>query len=110
MPKYLGLVAWKSAYFSAKTGPNYDDLKSIMGKTSQTETSCRYLHQTDFARRSPRSQKIRISKGFWEDNLSLQMAEQNSHGRGIADPAYNSDIRPSRVGRRFLAAYQNQWW
>ena len=28
-----------------------------MEKISQTDTSCRYLHQTDFARRSPRSHK-----------------------------------------------------
>ena len=41
----------------------------VMEKIPQTEIRCRYLHQTDFARRSPHSQKIRISKGFCEDNL-----------------------------------------
>jgi hypothetical protein len=56
-----------------------------MKKSSQTETSCRYLHQTDFPSRIPRSQKPRNSKGFCEDNLLLQMAEQNSQGG--AEPA-----------------------
>ena len=72
----------KSAKLSAKTGPNYDDFKSAMEKISQTGIRCRYLHQTDFARRSPRSQKIRNSEGFCEDNLLHQMSEKNSHGRG----------------------------
>ena len=36
--------------------------------------------QTDFPSRTPHSQKIRESKGFCEDNLPLQMAEQNSQG------------------------------
>lgn len=95
---------------SAKTGPNYGAFKSVIEKISQTEISCRYLHQTDFASHDPRSQKIRISKGFCEDNLLLQMVEQNSRGRGITDNAYNSNTCPSRAGRRFLIAYQNQWW
>ena len=47
-----------------KSGVIFFNFKSAMEKTSYSETSCRYLHQTDFARRSPRSQKIRISKGF----------------------------------------------
>ena len=42
--------------------------------------------------------------------MPLQMSEQNSHGRGITDPAYNSDIRPSWAGRQFLSAYKNQCW
>ena len=98
----------KSAKLSAKTGPNYDDFKSAMEKASYTETSCRYLHQTDFARRSPHSQKIRISKGFCEDNLPLHMSEQNSHGRGKTDTSSSSDTCPSRAGIQFLLAYQNQ--
>ena len=103
-------VVPKSVNFSAKTGPNYDLVEKVMEKTSQTEIRYRYLHQTDFASRSPRSQKIRISKGFCEDNLPLQMSEQNSHGRGGTDTASGSDTRPSRAGRQFLLAYQNQWW
>ena len=34
MPEFLGLEAWKSANFSFKTGPNYDDFKSVMEKSS----------------------------------------------------------------------------
>ena len=96
--------------FSVKTGPNHGGFKMVMEKTSQTEIRCCHLHQTDFARRSPRSQKIRISMGFCEDNLPLQMSEQNSQGRGGTDTVSSSDTRPSRAVRRFLAAYQNQCW
>ena len=51
-----------------------------MEKISQPEKRCLYPHQTDFPSRIPRSQKTRNSKGFCEDNLLLQMAEQNSQG------------------------------
>ena len=95
--------------FSVKTGPNHGGFKMVMEKTSQTEIRCCHLHQTDFASRSPRSQKTRTSKGFCEDNLLLQMSEQNSQGRGMTDLACKSDICPSRAGRRFLFVYQNQW-
>jgi len=54
----------KKAKYLVRKGQNHGRLKSAMEKISQTDTSCRYLHQTDFARRSLRSQKIRISKGF----------------------------------------------
>ena len=73
-------VAIKCMNLSAKTGPNYGASESVIEKISQTEKSYRYLHQTDFARRNPRSQKIRNSKGFCEDNLPQQMSEQNSQG------------------------------
>ena len=56
-----------------------------MEKISQPEKRCLYPHQTDFPSRIPRSQKTRNSKGFCEDNLLLQMAEQNSQGG--AEPA-----------------------
>ena len=79
-----------------------------MEKTSYTETSCRYLHQADFASRIPGSQRTRNSKGFCEDNLPLQMSEQNSQRRGVIDTASSSDTCPSRAGRQFLFAYQNQ--
>ena len=73
-------VAIKCMNLSAKTGPNYDASESVIEKISQTEKRYRYLHQTDFARCSPRSQKIRNSEGFCEDNLPQQMSEQNSQG------------------------------
>jgi len=92
----------------AKTDPNYGDSESVIEKITQAEKRYRYLHQTDFARRNPRSQKIRNSEGFCEDNLLLQMAEQNSQGRGVTDTASSSDTCPSRAGRQFLLAYQNQ--
>lgn len=50
-----------------------------------------------------------MDQGFCEDNLLLQMSEQNSHGRGKPDTSSSSDTRPSRAGRQFLFAYQNQW-
>ena len=56
-----------------------------MEKRSQTGRRRCYSHQTDFPSRIPRSQKTRNSKGFCEDNLLLQMAEQNSQGG--AEPA-----------------------
>ena len=52
--------------------------------------------------------ETRNSEGFCEDNLLLQRPEQNSHGRGGTDTASSSDTRPSRAGRQFLLAYQNQ--
>lgn len=70
----------KSVKFTTKTGPNYGAFKSVMEKFYKTEISCRYLHQTDFTSRIPGSHKTRNSKGFCEDNLLLQMAEQNSQG------------------------------
>ena len=82
MPEFLGLEAWKSANFSVKSGPNHDRFQVAMEKGSQTGKRCRYLHQTDFISRILRSQKIRISEGFCEDNLLLQMSERNSHGKG----------------------------
>ena len=36
MPEFLGLEAWKSVKFSAKTDPNYDGFKSAMEIISQT--------------------------------------------------------------------------
>lgn len=96
--------------FFGKTGPNHDGYQMVMEKSSQTEIRCRYLHQTDFRSSHRRSQKTRNSKGFCEDNLPLQMSEQNSQGRGMTDLASSSDTCPSRAGRQFLAAYQNQWW
>ena len=95
--------------FSAKTGPNYDQAEKVMEKIPQTEIRYRYPYQTDSASRIPGSQKTRNSKGFCEDNLPLQMSEQNSQGRGTTGLASNSDTRPSRAGRQFLLAYQNQW-
>ena len=35
MPEFLGLKAWKSAKYSAKTGPNYDDSKMVMEEIPQ---------------------------------------------------------------------------
>ncbi len=75
-------VVPKSVKSSAKTGPNHGGFKMVMEKSSQTEIRFRYLHQTDFSRRSPRSQKTRNSKGFCEDNLPQQMSEQNSQREG----------------------------
>ena len=92
----------------AKTDPNYGASESVIEKITQTEKRYRYLHQTDFARRNPRSQKIRNSEGFCEDNLLLQMAEQNLSGRGETDIASSSDTRPSQAGIQFLLAYQKQ--
>ena len=66
--------------FSDKKGSNYDQAENIMEKIPQTRKRYRYSHQTDFPSRIPRSQKTRNSKGFCEDNLLLQMAEQNSQG------------------------------
>ena len=69
--------------FSVKTGPNHGGFKSVMEKRPQTGKGCRYSHQTDSANRIPRSQKIRISKGFCEDNLpSVNVrTEQSWEGR-----------------------------
>ena len=108
MPEFLGLEAWKSANFSVKSGSNHDRSQVVMEKIPQTGKRCRYLHQTDFTSRIPGSQKTRNSNGFCEDNLPLQMSEQNSRGRGMTNATYNSDTRPSRAGRQFLLAYQNQ--
>ena len=92
---------------SAETGPNYDALKSVIEIISQTEMNYHDLHQTDFSSSHQCRQKMSFSEGFCEDNLLLQMAEQNSQGRGITNLAYNSGICPSRAGKRFLIAYQN---
>ena len=81
-----------------------------MEKTSQTGKRCCYLHQTDFPSRIPSSQEPRNSKGFCEDNLPPQMAEQNSQRRGGAETAPSSNPRPSRAVMRFLFAYQIQCW
>ena len=73
----------------------------LFGQKSPTEKSLKsekrfpYLHHTVFLIRIPHSQKTRNSKGFCEDNLLLQMAEQNSHGRGGTDHAFHSNLRPS---------------
>ena len=80
-----------------------------MEKTSQTRKRYRHSPQTDFPSRIPRSQKLRNSKGFCEDNLPPQMAEQNSQGRGMSDTASSSNPRPSRAVMRFLLTYQFQW-
>ena len=79
-----------------------------MEKTSQPQKRCRHPHQTDFPSRIPRSQKPHNSKGFCEDNLPQQMAEQNSQGRGMGDTASSSNPRPSRAVIRFLFAYNYQ--
>jgi hypothetical protein len=79
-----------------------------MEKTTQVEKRCRHPHQTDFPSRIPRSQKPRNSKGFCEDNLPLQMAEQNSQGRGMGDTATSSNPRPSRAVMRLLFACNYQ--
>ena len=62
---------------------NHGRLKSAMEKTSYTETSCRYLHQTDFARRSPRSQKNTDFKGVLRGQFASAnvRAEQSKEGR-----------------------------
>lgn len=54
----------KSVKFSVITGHNYDSSLKVMEKIPQTEIRFHNLHQTDFVYRIPRSQKIRISKGF----------------------------------------------
>lgn len=87
---------------SAKTGPNQESYQMVMEKTSHSEISCRYSHQTHFTSSHRRRQKTRNSKGFCEDNLPLQMSEQNSQGRGATDTAYSSDTRPSRIRQTIL--------
>ena len=96
--------------FSDVFHQNHEHPKIIMAKTTQAGKRCRDLHQTDFPSRIPRSQKPRNSKGFCEDNLPPQMAEQNSQGRGMGDTATSSNPRPSRAVMRFLFAYQIQCW
>ena len=81
---------------------NHDIFQILIENTYQIGKRCRYLHQTDFPSRIPRSQKTRNSKGFCEDNLLLQMAEQNSQGRGGTDHAFNSNLRPSQAGIQFI--------
>jgi len=69
----------KSAKLSAKTGPNYDDFKSAMEKTSHTETSCRYLHQTDFANRIPGSHKHTYLNSNKKRMLPRMAASSNNY-------------------------------
>ena len=102
------MMSWKSVEFSDKSNQNHEHPKIIMEKTTQARKRCCYLHQTDFPSRIPRSQKPRNSKGFCEDDLPPQMAEQNSHGRGMGDTASSSTPRPSRAVMRFLFACNYQ--
>ena len=103
-------MIWKSVIFSDKSHKNHEHPKIIIEKTAQIEKRCRHPHQTDFPSRIPRSQKPRNSKGFCEDNLLCQMAEQNSQGRGMGDTATSSNPRPSRAVIRFLLTYQIRCW
>ena len=79
-----------------------------MEKVNQTEIRCRYLHQTDFANRNPRSQKTRNSKGFCEDNLPAQMSEQNSQGRDVTGLASNSDTRPRQSSNQTYSSNKKE--
>ena len=90
---------------------NHDIFQILIENTYQIGKRCRYLHQTDFPSRIPRSQKTRNSKGFCEDNLPLQMAEQNSQGGAGPDilsiptcapprQAYNSCLLTNSNGDR----------
>ena len=107
--EFVAISIWKSVKFSAKTGPNYDGFKSAIEKISQTGKRWRYLHQTDFANRIPRSHKNTQFGGVLWGQFALANGRTEQPGRGETDHAYNSCTCPSRAGRQFLLAYQNQW-
>ena len=82
---------------SAKTCPNYGACKSVIEKIYQTEISCRYLHQTDFASRIPGSHKNTQFGGVLRGQFASANVRAEQPGRGTTNLAYNSGICPSRI-------------
>ena len=82
--------------------PDYDKPKCVTEKRPQTGNGDVIRTRLIFQAVFPAVKKTRNSKGFCEDNLPLQMAEQNLSGRGGTDRAFNSNLRPSQAGIQFI--------